>query len=185
MTVIWCSACLLVIPIVVALHQTDLHKKSSLGFTSARHRIVIWNTTAAKVWKSPILGIGADATATLTEVEAKQNLAETGNLPRDGQFEASAARHAHNVFLQVWYELGAVGALLFMAVGLAVLALIARVNATAQPALLAHFAAVVGLMSFSYSVWQLWFQGAIGLGIMAMTLAVIMIDRKAHPLNQA
>jgi hypothetical protein len=178
MAVAWCVSCLLVIPIVTGLHGTSVHKNEGLGFKSARHRIVIWNTTAQKIWQAPLVGIGADATATVTEAQAK--LDHQSGTTRDGEFHASTARHAHNVFLQVWYELGAIGAVLFTAIGLSVLQAIGRVNARARPYLLAQFAAATGLMSFSFSVWQLWFQGTIGVGILAIMLAVLL-----HARNEA
>lgn len=171
----WCASCLLVVPLVIALHSTDMHKDSHALFHSARHRIVIWYTTAEKVMAAPLIGIGADATATQTLAQSKQEQID-GTMVKDGAYEVSAARHAHNVFLQIWYELGAVGAVLFMVVGLAALALISRARGAIQPFLLAQFGAAAGMMAFSFSIWQLWFQGAIGLGILALIIAVLVRD---------
>jgi len=164
----WVACCLLVVPMVMALHATSIHKNENGLFFSARHRIVIWNTTAEKIMKSPILGIGADATATVTEARAQNP--DAALVEKDGQFTPDTARHAHNVYLQTWYELGAVGAVLLMALGLAALAAINRSTTALQPYLLAEFAAIAGMIAFSFSLWQVWFQGAIGLGVLILLI---------------
>lgn len=48
--------------------------------------------------------------------------------------------HTHNMYLQIWYELGAIGSMLFVAAGLAVLRL-DRLPVAAQPAMFVTFAA--------------------------------------------
>ena len=173
----WCVSCLLVVPLVIWLHTTGLHKDDNALFYSARHRVVIWNATAEQIRKRPLLGIGADATAVVTETQTRQRQ-ETGTALHDGGFEVTSAHHAHNVFLQVWYELGAVGALLFMSLGLAALAVIGRTRAQVQPFLLAQFASVAGILAFSFSIWQIWFQGAIGLGILTLLISILAIERQ-------
>ncbi len=173
----WVVCCLLIVPIVTQLHGTGLHKDGSALFNSARHRIVIWNYTAEQIAKAPILGIGADATATMTEARDRALQKAGAEPPKDGNYGMTAARHAHNVFLQVWYELGAVGALLLAGVGLAGLALIGRQRPELQPFLLGQFAAVAGMIAFSFSIWQLWFLGAIGLGVIAMLIGAEGLER--------
>lgn len=166
----WCASCLLVVPLVLFLHNANLHKSERV-FNSARHRVVIWNTTAEEIKKAPLVGIGADASATKTEIQSRAEIA-SGSAVRDGGYEVNTARHAHNVFLQVWYELGAIGAVLFMLTGLAALGLCAKAPAQAQPYLLAQFAAMAGMIAFSFSIWQLWLQGAFGLGLIVLLLAI-------------
>ncbi|MEQ1695063.1 MAG: O-antigen ligase family protein [Hyphomicrobiaceae bacterium] len=166
----WCAACLLVVPFASLLHNANLHKNDAV-FNSARHRVVIWNATAEGVKKSPVIGIGADATATLTLIQKKAQEA-AGTVVKDGAYDVTTGRHAHNVFLQVWYELGGIGALLFLVAGLASLAQCMKAPAKAQPFLLAQFAVVAAMIAFSFSVWQLWLQGAVGLGLIAILTAL-------------
>jgi O-antigen ligase len=175
--VAWCAAALLVVPVVVKAHATGIHLQPQKLFYSARHRIVIWNFTAQQISEAPLRGIGADATAALTGAIEKA-LEDRGEKPlKDGEFDISASRHAHNAFLQMWYELGAIGAVIFAAMGLVVVATAAQANARTQPLLLAEFAAVAGMIGFSFSIWQLWFQGAIGLGVLATMLVVALHNR--------
>jgi hypothetical protein len=181
-SVAWCASCLLIVPLVLFLHNANLHKNNAV-FNSARHRVVIWNATAEGVKKAPLLGIGADATAKQTEIRMKAEEA-SGTIVKDGTYDVTTARHAHNVFLQVWYELGAVGAVMFMLAGLAALGLCMKAPAIAQPYLLAQFATVSGMIAFSFSIWQLWLQGAIGLGLMGLLIAISIREKLATPSDR-
>ena len=162
----WIFAVLLAIPLVMAAHSAGLHTSVKVP-TSAQQRVVIWNTTAREILKSPMFCIGADATATVT----LQKESSTEVKVRDGDYEASTARHAHNAYLQVWYELGLAGVIIFLGSGLAALMAIGRLPAAVQPYFLAQFAAFAALIAFSFSIWQLWFQAAIGLGAATLIVA--------------
>jgi O-antigen ligase len=174
----WCVAAMLVVPVVVWAHSTGIHKQPDKLFYSARHRLVIWNHTAKQIPKSPLFGIGADATASYTGAVEKALVEKGERPPKDGEFDVSTASHAHNAFLQMWSELGAIGATLFAVLGIATVGAIGRMRATVQPLLLAQFAAVAGMIGFSFSIWQLWFQGAIGLGMLASLLVVWLDERE-------
>ena len=87
--------------------------------------------------------------------------------------------HAHNVFLQVWYELGAVGARLFCALGLAVLAAIARAARPAQAYLAAGFASASVIGAFTWGLWQPWFLAAFVFSAMLAILAAEAQRRSA------
>ncbi len=155
--VAWISAWVLVVPIVGFIHALDLHK-SSLLFDSARHRIVIWDTTAEQVPQNFLVGIGADATPAASELEKVR--------PKDGDFERSVGRHAHNIYLQIWFELGLVGATLAAIVGLMALRLISSLSSqVARIVAFGQFAVVASLLATSYSLWQVWLICAVVLSI--------------------
>jgi O-antigen ligase len=184
LAIAWCVSAIFVVPLVMVAYANGLHEQTNLLPTSARHRVVIWNYTAEQVHKAPLLGIGADATATLTARAEAARKAQGEVASKDGIFEKSTARHAHNVFLQVWYELGAVGAGLLALIGLTALAAIGRAKPTVQPFLMAQFAAVSGMIAFSFSIWQLWFEGAIGLGALALLLGLLLASRDTTKPSQ-
>jgi O-antigen ligase len=184
LSIAWCLSTIMVVPLVMAAHSYGLHHPTTPLPHSARHRVVIWNYTAEQVLKAPLLGIGADATATLTAKAEAARKAQGEVASKDGVFEKSAARHAHNVFLQIWYELGAVGAGLLTLIGLTALGAIARAQPTVQPYLMAQFAAVSGMIAFSFSIWQLWFEGAIGLGALALLLGLLLGSREETKPSQ-
>jgi O-antigen ligase len=168
--VAWSIAVLLAVPIVFTAHEAGLQNASWL-FNSARHRVVIWGTTAQEIAKSPFLGVGADASSTI-----KQNWEESGYVPRVDGFVATG-RHAHNMYLQIWYELGIPGALLLLASGLAALWSVVRLRPDLQPYAIAQFATFAGMTAFSYSMWQMWFQATIAMGLAAFLIAGELIER--------
>lgn len=167
---LWSAAVLLVVPISLMTLNADLHKANWL-FYSAQHRVVIWGTAAEEVMRAPIIGIGADATRSAMKKAVSE--AKAAEQARDfGKFDSGYANHAHNVYLQVWYELGAVGALLLLAVGLFVLRAIATLQAGVQPTAIAMFVTTSLLIGFSYSIWQTWFIAACGLSVAIFAVAI-------------
>jgi O-antigen ligase len=90
--------------------------------------------------------------------------------------------HAHNVYLQTWYELGAIGAVLFMALGLGVLRSIAHVPTTLLPYALASFAAASIVGAFSWGMWQAWFMAGFGI---AAVLTVTSLELAARRTGMA
>ncbi len=171
LTVTWVVATLLVVPLALLAFQARLHEQPWL-FRSAQHRVVIWALAAGEVLKSPLTGVGADATrkamrAVVADEPPREDLAG---------FKSGYADHAHNVYLQVWYELGAVGAALFLAIGLAALRATSRLTDRIQPFALALFATTGLMISFSYGLWQTWFIAACALSVCALLLAT-EIDR--------
>ena len=172
----WIAAVLLAVPLVVAAHMANLQSAAWLP-ASAQHRVVIWNTTAREVLKAPLFGIGADATATLTF----QKEAKAEPRAKDGAYEETTARHAHNAYLQVWYELGLVGVLLFLGAGLAALRQIGAMPEKIQPVLLAEFVVFAALIAFSFSIWQVWFEAAIALGTATLLASTAMVRAGRNP----
>jgi len=169
-TGIWSAAVLLAVPIALLVFHANLHQANWL-FHSARHRVVIWGTAAEEVMRSPVIGVGADATRVAMR-KAVSNTVQAKSKRDLGRFESGYANHAHNVYLQVWYELGAIGALLFLSIGLLTLRAIAKLQASAQPAAISMFVTTSLLIGFSYSMWQTWFISALGLAIALFAIAL-------------
>lgn len=153
---VW-TAMVLTVPLLAAgIYKADLHDADWL-FSTARARVVIWGTTAARIEERPFLGHGAAATEVLQKTQPPPER-------RDGErYHRTTARHAHNVYLQVWFELGAAGAVLLCGLGLLALQAIGRLPSAEQPAMLALFAVCATMMSSSYGIWQLWIQASLGL----------------------
>src|SRR3546814_3641058 len=73
---------------------------------SWQHRIEIWRFAAEKAAERPLTGWGFDATRVL------------GRIAESEVFSGrTLALHPHNLSLQVWLELGGVGALLVVGIG--------------------------------------------------------------------
>ncbi|MEW5963934.1 MAG: O-antigen ligase family protein [Pseudomonadota bacterium] len=162
----WLFACLLVMPLALALHKLDLHNASFVP-KSGQHRIIIWNYTAERALQAPVLGIGMHSTHELGPSLRSSTPAAKGETQA-----RTLSRHAHNVYLQTWFELGAVGALLLALTGLATLWLVRGLPAGAQPYALATFACAAVLGGASYGMWQIWYMAMYGMAFVIMGLAV-------------
>ncbi|MFZ4809455.1 MAG: O-antigen ligase family protein [Hyphomicrobiaceae bacterium] len=172
LAVAWIVATLLVVPMVTGAYRAELHKADWIFYT-ARHRIVIWDFMAERVGNAPLRGIGAEAARVLHETVDRETLEAH---QRNAGVGVSTALHAHNIYLQVWYELGAVGAALLCAAGLALLGTATRLAPGTQRLALAQFAVTATMAAFSYGLWQAWFQVAFAIGLLGIS-AIALFDR--------
>jgi O-antigen ligase len=160
---LWCLAFALVLPVDFAAYNAGWHMAPWLP-DSARARIILWEYTAERVLEHPWLGIGVDSTHALKRSGALDQ-------PQGFVFPRSSGEHAHNLFLQTWYELGLVGAVLLALAGGAIALRMLRLPKDIQPFAAASFAAFFGIAAFAWSIWQTWFMCAIGLLILYVCLA--------------
>ena len=137
---------------------------------SAAHRLLIWDFTADRIAERAWLGWGMDASRAIPGGSGNPDAELRAAF---GLTSEAAARwfagaqllplHPHNLALQVWLELGAVGALL-VALLLALLARAARSSAACG-----CFAAGLVIAMLSYGAWQYWWVA--GLLLAGVTLA--------------
>lgn len=165
---LWVAACLAVVPVTLALYNYDLQQAHWLQDT-LRHRIVIWHHTSEETMKSPVIGIGAGMMYQIDPAGEKAVTART--LSADQEFDP-VAPHAHNIYLQSWFELGAVGAALLTLFGLAVLERIRSWPMRVTPYAHATFASVMCMTAASYGMWQPWFISMFATG--AAMFAVVL-----------
>ncbi len=162
----WTTVVLFVIPLVMMAYKADLHHASWLPRT-AKARIILWDYTSELALKAPVLGVGVRSTRILYD-----SIPKTEKQPSPGEaYPRRTGRHAHNMYLQTWYELGAVGALFLLAVGLAILRWINHLNSTAQPYAYAAFVAASVIAAFSWGMWQAWYMACLAISAAAMVLA--------------
>lgn len=135
---------------------------------SAAHRLLIWDFAAERIAERPILGWGMDASRAIPGGTGKPDAAMRAAFgltsPADEAWFAGAQLlplHPHNLALQVWLELGAVGAAL-MALLLALLAL-----GTRNPAGAGCYAAGLVIAMLSYGAWQYWWIAGVLLAAVA------------------
>ncbi len=111
-----------------------------------RHRILIWQFVADRIAEKPFFGWGFDAAR---NIPGKRELLYEG--------APALPLHPHNGALQVWLELGLPGALIVLALGVAVLA---RLRRSTTPGVAAIGAAVFfawGTFALvSFGVWHNW-----------------------------
>jgi O-antigen ligase len=163
----WAVATLLVVPLVGWAKSGPQLQHAAWLPNSARHRIVLWAYTAEQVQQRPIAGIGAASTKLVDARRGPKVEPLAGT-----RYEWRSGPHAHNVYLQTWYELGAVGALLLCAAGLALVAVLSRLPPVALPCAAAAMTTAAVIGAFSWGMWQAWFLGAFAVSAVLTALAV-------------
>ncbi|MDP6346045.1 MAG: hypothetical protein QF578_08650 [Alphaproteobacteria bacterium] len=122
-------------------------------YYSALHRLEIWRFSALKIAEKPMLGWGMDAARRMPDGDTK--LRHGGHLMNV---------HPHNATLQVWLELGGVGAglLALLVAGLWLRA--GRLGDVWRSAAAAGcLAAGLAVANLSFGVWQTWWMAALAL----------------------
>lgn len=134
------------------------------------HRLAIWDNAAALIAREPVIGYG---------IEASRIIGRGGvDLPVLGadsaiRFEALPL-HPHNAAIQIWLELGGIGALLY-AVLLFILTQMVWRQAQSpllRASLMGGWASAVAILHLSYGVWQFWWIATLGM-IAAMLLILV------------
>lgn len=111
-------------------------------------RVGIWDYVCARIAEQPWLGHGFDASRVSTEVLTIQGI-PTSAIPL----------HPHSASLQIWYELGAIGAVLAAAAlftGGRTLAQALHRDRAAAAGVAGTLAALGVVANLSYGIWQEW-----------------------------
>lgn len=141
---------------------------------SALHRMVIWDFTALRIAERPILGWGMEASRTVPggRDTPPGEILDRLRVTEPAQRAAFAAPHVqvlplhpHNGALQVWLELGGIGALI--AAAMAWLAGSAAARAPSPPAATGALASAAVTAMLSFGAWQAWW-------VAAMLLAAVV-----------
>ena len=152
------------IPSLTVLTLDDVTVLGDQTWHGIQQRVGIWQYAASLIAERPLTGHGFDAARVLSERGAI--------IPRSPGWPALPL-HTHNILLQIWLELGAVGAL--MAGG--GLALVGRrmwalTSAPATAALaMSTFTACAVISLISYGAWQYWWIATWGFAAALVVLA--------------
>jgi O-antigen ligase len=123
-------------------------------------RLDIWTFSAAKIVEKPWMGWGLDASRT---------------------FGSAISLHTHDAAIQIWLELGAVGAVIVAAFWIGVwsaIELLARRDRTAAAAAAGAATAYLAIGGLSFGVWQEWW---LGLGAMAAVACICLARSRFDP----
>ena len=142
-----------VVPLVLLLDRVLNLDAAEWLFRSARHRVEIWGMAAERALTTPFLGQGIDASRALVP---EGEVSQFGSIA-----DSLLPLHPHNAFLQIWLELGGLGAVLALAAALLLLFGTARMERREQPFALALFAAGLAMVSTAYGIWQAWWMAGI------------------------
>lgn len=161
---LWCLAFVLVLPADFLAYRAGLETAPWLP-KSFQARVILWEFTATRVLDHPWLGIGAASTPALKEQNPER--------PKDFVYPLNTGEHAHDLFLQTWYELGVVGVLLIALAGATLALRMTLLPAEAQPFAAAAFTAFMVIAAFGWSMWQTWL-------VCAVTLLMIYVQVAAR-----
>jgi O-antigen ligase len=159
----------------VAYTDLELNKASWLQH-SAQERIVIWGDIADRVAEAPVIGVGARTGYVLSN-RTKANLQ-----PPIKARARTIARHAHNIYLQTWFELGAVGAMLLLVAGLCALHAISRLDDRVQAFALATFAVFMIEIASTWEIWQRWYAALFAMTAVYLALAIRSMEGASGPV---
>lgn len=170
LSVAWIVACLGVVPLVLMARYLEWQDADWLQL-SAQLRILIWAEIARLSSEAPVFGVGADMTYFLP-----LELRETPSA--HPSFLGFTFTHPHNAYLQIWYELGFVGAGLFAVFGVLVVQSTAKLGKEISPFALALFAAAAVQIGFSYNIWQIWFMCLFGFAVAMLAMTQNLLQRQ-------
>lgn len=161
----WAAAVFMALPLAWSLFSLGAHQQEKLP-NSARARVVIWNSMSQLYKENYLFGIGSNATKTVVKSRANE-LNDKYATPK----YHVVYRHPHNVYLEVWLELGLIGAVLFFITGYFLLKLVLYGSLPLQAIAASQFALFAAMIWPSYSMWQPWFMATIAIGILCTALA--------------
>jgi len=159
------AAIVFALPAVWTMHHLGLQDARWLNYT-ARSRVQIWDYNREETLKHPVFGAGLRTTRALM----KRLLARTSD-PHTLDQARRPGWHAHNMYLQAWFELGAVGALLSALFGIAMIRAAGRFPAGIAPFALALAGAGMAVAAFGWGMWQTWLMSTYATAICLIYLA--------------
>ncbi len=129
---------------------------------SGLHRLHIWYFTAQRIADAPIAGWGLDAARRIPGGNEK--------LPGGGNVMSV---HPHNAGLQIWLELGAVGALLAAVVVAGLFLRCGTLPEAFQRAAATGMAlSALVVANLSFGIWQTWWMASLGSSAVLFALAL-------------
>jgi exopolysaccharide production protein ExoQ len=159
------AAGILAAPLIASAPQLDALSQRRDISVSVYHRAAIWHFTAGKILERPALGWGMHASRTMPD--GKVQFAPGAEL---------LPLHPHNAALQIWLELGLVGAI---AAAAAMLALGRRIRGdrATRAALAGALLGAFTVGSVGYGIWQGWWMGALWI---LVALGAVLTPPKAN-----
>lgn len=168
----WIATIVLIVPacLLASRFTFDTTDFKSSHYSS---RLQIWSHIGPAYLNNPVLGVGADAmrVAERKRVAALPEPTPEATHPDTRDLRYIPRRHPHNSFLQVWFELGAIGAGLLLAAGLAAITLLRGLPERAKPFALAGTAVAIVYVTVAHSFWQPWFAATLALAFIICRLA--------------
>ncbi|MDH5748248.1 MAG: O-antigen ligase family protein [Rhodospirillales bacterium] len=161
------------VPFYLAGDPQDSVELREKAPAAAYNRLKIWHFTAQKIAQRPILGWGLDSSRVIPggqeEIKVYYDSRDSaGN--RQFEFQERMPLHPHNAFLQVWLELGLIGAILCGLIPVSISLAICRIlpDGPNRAAAFGALGTALTLAGLSYGLWQSWWLAALWLAALFM-----------------
>lgn len=139
------------------LYENGFHELDILA-SNAQARVYIWNFVADRIAEKPIVGWGFDASRHMPNfgsLSFRQSIAKVEDIrPLSPSAGDVIPLHPHNAVLQVWLELGAVGAVLGLLIVVLIWTRIGSWPCVPRIAADGLFVTTVVIACASYGLWQ-------------------------------
>lgn len=157
----------------LTFEKIDYIHKFYLKDASHAHRLYIWKVISDFVFEKPILGHGFKATSKienrLKQFSAIELINQHGKRYKIGTKGKDFAVHPHNFFLQIWFEFGFVGILLFIFLCTKILNKINRLNKQYKVIFLGSLSYYLFFSGTSINIWS-------GLNIMTFLFIIRILS---------
>jgi O-antigen ligase len=175
----WMAAMIIAVIAIMPVVSSYVSRPEVLGIEkhslpgSWQHRVEIWHFTAQRIAEKPLLGWGFDASRNIDAGKTQFVLEQPDGTEVIYPGIGLLPLHPHNGVLQVWLEMGAVGAglvmLLMFGLGRALASVVTGYGRLAGAMATASTASAlcVGLLSFGQ--WQSWWQASLWIGALLCT----------------
>jgi hypothetical protein len=136
------------------MHQT-------LSESHSKARVDIWRSYGAAIREQPWLGAGFGVSTKLDQTPVAQQVAPEFQL-------LLAVGHPHNAFVQIWAELGLIGAALAATLWLGLMRSLRPLSVSFQALALSLMAAILAVALVGHGAWQGWWPASIGAALIIM-----------------
>lgn len=146
-------------------------------------RMLIWRAAAEHIQETPYVGLGLNASKGLYPPSSRRYVQIFFDFGESALFVEPIPLHPHNVMMQLWLELGLVGALLFIAMVAQGFYAIAKsdIGKNARAAMFASATTLLFVANISFGIWQKWWLTAIVLTfILAYNLCRNLAKKTEH-----
>jgi O-antigen ligase len=126
---------------------------------SGQHRVEIWHFAAEKALERPLFGWGFNASRYVPNGDAISHFLPPG--------QSLIPLHPHDAFLQVWLEIGAVGAIIVGGILLLGLRTIGQWPAGVARFTLPGYAAGLVIAGLAFGIWQSWWMATLAFSAVA------------------
>ncbi|MEO0330052.1 MAG: O-antigen ligase family protein [Pseudomonadota bacterium] len=168
------------VPIMVALlyqliDQATLEAWSAalVGHPHQFVRLEIWWAHAMQIIDAPLFGRGMQAAHAAADVYAGANAAILRGLNYG---------HPHNISIQVWYELGAVGIALTAVLMVLFFRKVLKFDGLTQKVTLVLIVGIWTVAYISHGAWQHWWWALVGI-IVVLLNTLASIERSKRPID--